>query len=159
MKKLVMLFVAMAFVAAGYITAGVSARETGNEPMGMGSEKESHWIGKKVTNVEGETLGTVHDLVWDSDGKISFAIISYGGFLGLGEKKAAIPFSALTYDEEGKRVTCNVSKNQLAGAPDFKDKEDLTHRFFAEELYRYYGVQPYWTGEGTMEKGAEPKGM
>jgi hypothetical protein len=158
MRKLVMLFVVMAFIASAYITASVSARKMHKEPMGMTEEKESHWIGRAVKNAEDESLGTVNDFVRDSDGKISFAIISYGGLMGLGEKRAAVPFSALTYNEEGKHFTCNLTEDQLAGAPDFRDKGDLTDPSFAEEVYRYYGVQPYWTGEGTTPEGTMEKG-
>ena len=125
----------------------------------MTHEKESHWIGKAVKNAEGESFGTVSDLVRDSEGKISFAIISYGGFLGMGEKEAAVPFSTLAYNEEGQYLTCNITRDQLTGAPHFNSKDELTHPSFAGEIYRYYGVQPYWTGEDTMHEGSMEKGM
>lgn len=155
MRKIMMVLTAMTIIAFAYMSTSVFAG--GMEyPMGKTHEEVSLWIGKEVQNMEGEHLGTVRDFVWDSEGRISFAILSYGGFMGIGGKKVAIPYSALTYDKEEQHFTCAVSKDRLAGAPEFQSKEKLTDRSFAEELYRYFGEHPYWTDE---PKGMEPMGM
>jgi hypothetical protein len=116
-----------------------------------------------VKNMEGENLGTVKDFVKDSEGRTSFAVVSHGGFMGIGDKLGAIPYGALKYDSENQYFTCNVSKDQLANAPAFENEDQLRDRSFADEVYRYFGQRPYWTEEpkGTeMPKGTEePKGM
>jgi hypothetical protein len=108
------------------------------------------WIGKGVKNTEGEGLGTLEDFVWDSEGNVSFAIVSHGGFLGFFEKKVAIPYTALTYDEEKQFFTCSISKGRFAAPPEFENEANLQDRSFAEEIYSYLGQHPYWTDESAL---------
>jgi len=146
MRKIMMFFTAMILIAFAYMGTSVFAEGMKN-PMGKTHEDVSLWIGKGVKNMEGEDLGTVKDFVWDSEGRISFAIVSHGGVLGFFEKKVAIPYSALTYDNENRYFTCAISKDRLAGAPEFENEEKLHDRSFAEEVYTYFGQHPYWTEE------------
>ena len=55
-------------------------------------------IGTKVVNPQNEDLGKIEDLIVDSSGRISYAVLSFGGFLGLGDKDFAIPFNAFAFD-------------------------------------------------------------
>ena len=148
MRKIVMFLTAMTLIAFTYMSTSVFA-EGMKDPMGMTHEAMSACIGKEVKNTEGEHLGTIKDFVLDSEGRISFAIVSHGGFLGFGEKKVAIPYSALTCDEGNQYYTCAVSKDRFANAPTIEDEAKLHDRSFAEEVYRYFGQQPYWTEEST----------
>jgi sporulation protein YlmC with PRC-barrel domain len=80
-------------------------------------------VGLNVYNAKGEKIGDINDLILDSDGKVANAVIGVGGFLGLGEKLVAVPFSDLkfSHDSDGTlRVTLNSTKDQLEKAPDFK---------------------------------------
>jgi sporulation protein YlmC with PRC-barrel domain len=103
--------------------------------------------GDEVVNQAGETLGKVQDIMLDvPGGRIAYAVLSSGGFLGLGDKLFAIPWSALTLDTERKCFVLDVAKEQLEAAPGF-DKDhwpamgDLT---WATSVHNYYGQRPYW---------------
>jgi hypothetical protein len=147
MRKLLMFLTAMTLIAFTYMSTSVFAEEMKNPMVPIYTDVGLYWVGKEVKNTEGAHLGTVKDFVSDSEGRVSFAVVSQGGFLGFGEKKVAIPYSALSYDKEKQYFTCAISKDRFANAPEFKDEAMLQDRSFAEEVYRYFGQQPYWTEE------------
>jgi len=151
MRKLMMFLTAMTLIAFAFMSTSVFAGGM-KDPVGKTHEEVSLWIGKEVKNTQGEDLGIVEDFVRDSEGKLSFAVVSHGGFLGFGEKKVAIPYSALTYDKEKQYFTCDISEDRFANAPEFEDEAKLHDRSFAEEVYRYFGQHPYWTEE-SMGRG------
>ena len=97
-----------------------------------------------VKNPQGQYLGRITDLVFDSQGQISFAILSRPGTIGIPGKPLAVPFSALTFTDKDKVFDFDVSWERLESAADFS-REDLTNRKWAEDTYRYFGEQPYWT--------------
>ncbi|HEX5808460.1 MAG TPA: PRC-barrel domain-containing protein [Anaerolineales bacterium] len=106
-------------------------------------------IGNKVVNTDGEQLGNIKDLVIDlDDAQIAYAVLSFGGFLGLGDKLFAIPLEALTFDTRANQVVLDVEKDVLKNAPGFdKDKWPDTAQYEAGwllDIYEYYGYSPYW---------------
>jgi sporulation protein YlmC with PRC-barrel domain len=151
MRKITMFIMAMTVIAFVYMSADVLAEGM----MGESHEDVNLWIGKAVMNTQGDKLGTVKDFVTDSDGKISFALVSHGGFLGFGEREVAVPYSALSYNKEKEYFTCDISADRFANAPEFKDEATLHDRSVAEEIYRYFGQQPYW----SEHSGEKPMGM
>jgi sporulation protein YlmC with PRC-barrel domain len=128
--------------------------------------RTSKLIGTDVENPQGENLGEINDVVIDPEtGQIAYAVLSFGGILGLGEKYFAIPWQALapktptTKGAQYDRFVLNVDKERLKNAPSFnKDNwPDMADRQWAQQVYSYYGVQPYWAhrearmaGAGTM---------
>lgn len=79
--------------------------------------------GNGIRNHQGEDLGKVKDLMIDlADGSVSYAVVSYGGFLGMGDKLFAVPFEALTVDPENHAFLLDASKERLENAPGF-DKD------------------------------------
>lgn len=105
-------------------------------------------IGDDVVNAAGEDLGNLEEIMLDVEsGRISYAVLSFGGFLGLGDKLFAIPWSALTLDTEQERFVLNVSRERLENAPGFDqdDWPDFTNREWGATIYAYYDVEPYWT--------------
>ena len=71
-------------------------------------------IGEKVMNPHKEDLGRIEELMIDPySGRIAYAVLSFGGFLGVGDKLFAIPWSALSLDAAGKRFILNISKDLL----------------------------------------------
>lgn len=81
-------------------------------------------IGNDVYNSQEEDLGDIKEIMIEmSTGKISYAVLSYGGFLGIADKLFAVPWEALTLDTENKRFILNVEKGRLENAPGF-DKDD-----------------------------------
>ena len=104
-------------------------------------------LGAKVVNAEREDLGTIEDLVLDSrDDKVAYAILSFGGFLGMGDKHFAIPWQALAFDISQKLAVLNIDKNRLKNAPGF-DKDnwpDMTNTEWGVRIHNHYGYKPYW---------------
>jgi sporulation protein YlmC with PRC-barrel domain len=81
-------------------------------------------VGNDVYNQKNEDLGDIKEIMLDMrSGKVGYAVLSFGGFLGMGEKLFAVPWNALTLDTKNKRFVLNVEKDRLKDAPGFdKDK-------------------------------------
>jgi sporulation protein YlmC with PRC-barrel domain len=90
--------------------------------------RAANYVGKPIVNASGEKIGDVYDLLFDRTGKITTVVIGVGGFLGLGEKRVALPFEAVTYtDQNGVRqITVPLTKEALQAAPDYKMTEKTT---------------------------------
>jgi sporulation protein YlmC with PRC-barrel domain len=79
--------------------------------------------GTKVRNGQGDDLGKIEDLMVDvSSGEVSYAVLSFGGFLGIGDKLFAVPLRAMTVDTKDEEFILNESKERLENAPGF-DKD------------------------------------
>lgn len=96
-----------------------------------------------VYNRNSEELGTVKEIMIDMrSGKVAYAVMSFGGFLGLGDKLFAVPWQALTLDTQNRRFILNLEKEQLEDAPGF-DKDhwpDMADPSWAEAIHSYYGM-------------------
>jgi hypothetical protein len=106
--------------------------------------------GATVFNQAGEAIGKVEDIAIDKrTGKVAYAILSFGGFLGLGDKHQPLPWSALDYDPGRGGYVVDVTEEFLRLAPKLDTAElsgwdDTPQR---EAFYNYYapsGVRPYW---------------
>jgi len=103
-------------------------------------------VGNDVYNHKDEDLGDIKEIMLDMrSGKVGYAVLSFGGFLGMGEKLFAVPWNALTLDTKHKRFVLNVEKDRLKLAPGFdKDKwPNMADQSWAKEIHSYYGTQPY----------------
>lgn len=102
---------------------------------------------EKVINKAGEDLGTVRHIMLDvRQGRIAYAVLSCGGFLGMGEKLFAIPWAALQLDVDNKCFILDVDKEVLKQASGF-DKDHwpaMADAGWAEQVHSYYTVPPYW---------------
>ena len=115
---------------------------TGPGPALMGAHT---LLGNDVCNKEGEDLGDIKELMIDmSSGNVAYAVLSFGGLLGLGDKLFAVPWAALTLDTEHKRFTLNVSKIALKDAPGFsKDRwPSMSDKKWASGVHKFYDT-PY----------------
>lgn len=103
-------------------------------------------IGNDVCNQNDEDLGDIKEIMLDvSSGRVAYAVLSFGGFLGMGEKLFAVPWSALTLDTVNKRFVLAVDKDRLSQAPGF-DKDnwpDMQDPTWSQEIHAYYGTKPY----------------
>ncbi|MCB1680284.1 MAG: PRC-barrel domain-containing protein [Halioglobus sp.] len=100
-------------------------------------------IGKEVKNGQGEHLGKIEDLMVDtSTGAIIYAVLSFGGFLGIGEKLFAVPLQAMHVDSEDEQFLLNESKQRLREAPGFDqdDWPDSADPHWCQSVYDYYGI-------------------
>ena len=108
--------------------------------------------GDAVTNAAGEDLGRIEELMIDlQNGCVAYAVLSFGGFLGMGDKLFAVPFGALTLDLQRKCFVLDVPREKLEAAPGFdkSDWPDFADASFGDEVYGYYGVATYWTEAET----------
>ena len=107
----------------------------------------SDFEGEDVVNHQGETLGDIEEIMLDvRSGRIAYAVLAAGGFLGIGEKYFAIPWRALTLDTDRKCFILDVDKQRLQSAPGF-DKDhwpSMADQSWASQVHSYYGTAPYW---------------
>jgi sporulation protein YlmC with PRC-barrel domain len=101
-------------------------------------------IGNDVYNADNESLGEIKELMIEmSSGTINYAVLSFGGFLGMGDRLFAVPWRALTLDTANKRFILNASKEQLKNAPGF-DKDHwpvMADSTWATGVHNFYGVK------------------
>lgn len=111
--------------------------------------KGSTFIGADVENPKGEHLGDIKDVVIDrATGRIAYAVVSFGGFLGLGDKLFAVPWGAFSQSATNKDTfILAVDKDRLKNAPGFDQNNwpQMASREWVSSLYTYYNVPPYWT--------------
>ena len=99
--------------------------------------------GTAVFNKTGEELGKIHEIMLDKmTGSVAYAVMSFGGVFGMGEKYAPLPWSALTYDKALKGYVAELSKDKLKNAPEY-DLEDTPWDSAYEERLRQYYAMPY----------------
>lgn len=105
-------------------------------------------IGEAVVNRENETLGKIQELVIDAkEGRLAYAVLSFGGFMGMGNKCFALPWEALEFATTENKLILNVPKDKLKAAPGFdKDAKwpDFADRKWGSTIHDYYGFNPYW---------------
>lgn len=103
--------------------------------------------GNDVVNNQGEDLGKIKEIMLDvMGGRIAYAVLSSGGFLGMGDKLFAIPWGALILDTDRKCFILDVDKDRLKNAPGF-DKDhwpSMADTTWANEIHAYYGQRGYW---------------
>ena len=107
----------------------------------------SDFEGEDVVNRKGEDLGDIKDVMLDvRRGRIAYAVLSAGGFLGIGNKLFAVPWNALTLDTDRKCFILDVDKERLMNAPGFDPDHwpSMADSQWANQLHNYYGTRPYW---------------
>ena len=117
------------------------------DDMRLGSLSATTLIGDPVLNSKGDDLGKIEDFMIDLDtGSIIYAVLSFGGFLGLGDKLFAIPWASLRVDLEEKCFRLDIDQETLEKAPGF-DKENWPKPqdySVVTTVYEFYGVEnPY----------------
>lgn len=99
-------------------------------------------IGTDIVNGRGEHLGDLEEIMLDLDsGSVAYAVLSFGGILGLGDKLFALPWQALEVDQESEEIILDVDKQLLENAPGF-DKDNwpqMADTAWLGEVYNYYG--------------------
>jgi hypothetical protein len=121
------------------------ARSMANETMEKSGETSGP-IGATVKNLKGEDLGTITDVVTGPQGRLGFAILTYWVSDDT-QRRVAVPFGALSCQEQ--KCVLNASRDKLASEPAYGSEDELNEPKVAGDIYRYFGIQPYWTEEGT----------
>jgi len=103
--------------------------------------------GDRVRNAEGDALGTIDEIMLDPEsGRVVYAVLSYGGFLGIGDKLFAVPWEALQTSANDGEFILDADPKVLESAPGF-DKDnwpDMADESFGSAVYKHYGREPYW---------------
>jgi sporulation protein YlmC with PRC-barrel domain len=102
--------------------------------------------GTAVYSRAGESVGSVYTVMIDKvSGQVEYAVISFGGFLGIGERYHPLPWKALTYDTSLGGYVADVSREQLEGAPSYaRDETPWATPGYGRSVYDYYGLSyPY----------------
>lgn len=118
----------------------MSERETGSL---IGSDKVE---GTAVYGADQQKIGSIERLMVDkASGKVAYAVLSYGGFLGIGDDHYPTPWSSLTYDTSLGGYRTNITKAQLDKAPRYASDNDWSwDRSNDKRVYDYYQASPYW---------------
>jgi hypothetical protein len=102
--------------------------------------------GTTVYNRAGEKLGTVDHVMIDKQrGNVCYAIMSFGGFLGMGESYHPLPWAKLTYDRNLGGFVVDLDRAQLEGAPYYKEDSFDWTPDYGRKVDKYYNVPTYWT--------------
>ncbi len=99
--------------------------------------------GTTVYNRAGEKLGSVYDVMVDKrSGKAEYAIMSFGGFLGIGDSYHPLPWQSLTYDEVQGGYVVDLDRSRLEGAPSYKsrDPDRWADPAYGRQVNDYYGI-------------------
>jgi sporulation protein YlmC with PRC-barrel domain len=121
----------------------------GGEEVGLQPEVLSAGtiIGDNVVNRRGEDLGKIEEIMLDvTTGQVAYAVLSFGGLLGIGDKLFAIPWELLELDPDNKRFLMDIDKEMLEKAPGFDRSnwpKTTEHQWLAG-VYDFYGREPYW---------------
>jgi len=112
--------------------------------------------GDKVYTTDGDDVGKIKDIMLDvRSGRIAYAVLSSGGFLGIGDKLLAIPWSALTLDADRECFLLDMPTERVKNAPGF-DKDhwpSMADSTWATSIHQYYRRAPYWGREDEFGVG------
>ena len=109
--------------------------------------KVSEVINTDVFDKQKQKIGKIQELILDKyTGAVRYAVLSFGGFLGMGDKLFALPWSTFHYETSAEGFVLNVDKDKIENAQGF-DKDnwpDWSNEEWQSSIFEYYGVKPYW---------------
>jgi sporulation protein YlmC with PRC-barrel domain len=103
--------------------------------------------GASVYNTALEKLGTVEDIMIDkASGRIAYAVLSFGGFLGIGDRYHPLPWEKLNYNAELGGYVVDIDRETLEGAPSYSNTKTAAwdDDAWGRDVYAHYGVPPFW---------------
>ena len=121
-----------------------TASDSCSERTGSTMVSSSDVNGTEVYSPTGDHLGQIDHLMIDKvSGQIAYAVMTFGGFLGIGAGEHPVPWKKLTYDTNLGGFVTDITQEQLTGAPSWGDNW-YDERDYQRRSYDYYGVSPYW---------------
>src|SRR5215472_7031188 len=102
--------------------------------------------GTSVYNPQGESLGSIYDVMINKvSGQVAYAVMSFGGFLGMGESYHPLPWRALSYDTRQGGYVVDLDRRRLEGAPSYTSSSlpNWSDQTYRQRIDEYYGVPPY----------------
>ena len=109
--------------------------------------------GTDVFNAAGDRMGSIHELMIDKEsGQIAFAIMAFGGFLGIGNSYRPLPWSLLRYDKNVGGYVVDIKDNELEDAPSYAvgAQPAWGDPDYERKLHDYYGAHPPWGPSGPL---------
>jgi hypothetical protein len=103
-------------------------------------------VGTNVYRPNGEKIGSIERLMIDKySGQVAYAVMSFGGFLGLGHEHYPVPWPRLDYEPKHEGFVVDISDAELKNAPKFESGDEWwSDQKRGEKIYGYYRVPPYW---------------
>ena len=129
-------------------------KSSGNDGPGPDLMGAKTLIGDDVHNHKEENLGDIKEIMLDMrTGQVAYAVLSFGGILGMGEKLFAVPWNALTLDAVNKCFILDVEKEHLENAPGFdkNDWPDMSSAEWTNEIHSFYGTQARSSNRGSTD--------
>lgn len=115
--------------------------------------KETHQLiasdkveGTSVRRPNGDKIGSIERIMIDKrSGRVAYAVMSFGGFLGIGEDHYSLPWGKLNYNESLDAYEVDITEDQLRGAPvGTSERSEYNNRDWDTRMHDYYKVPPYW---------------
>lgn len=103
-------------------------------------------VGTKVYDINGNHVGSIERIILETrGGRVSYAVMSFGGFLGMGHEHYPLPWEMLDYSEDLGGFQVDITKEQVEGAPKYAADQDYDWSpESGRRVYDYYGIAPYW---------------
>jgi sporulation protein YlmC with PRC-barrel domain len=109
--------------------------------------------GKDLVGSDGRDVGKVDDLIVDAgSGRIALVAVTFGGVLGIGEDRVAVPYTAFDVNKDGRLYVTTIDRDTIKSAPRLKEKDwgELRNPSFAADVYRHYGQHAKWLDSSPM---------
>lgn len=101
--------------------------------------------GTAVYGRDGERIGSIQRIILEKrGGRVAYAVLSFGGFWGIGDDYYPLPWEKLTYDEDLDGYRIDLIKGQIEAAPRYRDDSEDWYHDNGRSVHDYYGVPPYW---------------
>lgn len=102
--------------------------------------------GTSVYGADGKHIGSIERVILEKrGGRVAYAVLSFGGFLGLGQDHYPLPWEKLTYDESLDGYRIDLTRDQIENAPRYAERDDESwYRENSRRVNDYYGVPPFW---------------
>jgi hypothetical protein len=124
-------------------------------PRGGTASEVTGLVGTQVQTTEGDVVGSISEFIFDTEGRAVFAIVYQGAYQDFDVSRyVALPFSLLSVremDPAHLAVVFNGEKERIFAASAYDRKTEMSWSDWGQDVYRYYGLQPYWTMEESEE--------
>lgn len=129
----------------GERTMTVQDRNQPNATSSRSLVSSSDVNGETVYSPKGEEIGTIDHLMIDkTSGNVAYAVMHFGGFLGIGEEEHLIPWKKLQYEPSKNGFMTDITEDQLQSAPE-RSSSWFQDRQYEERMHQHYGIaNPYW---------------
>jgi hypothetical protein len=144
-EPIFLLHVELAAISEGVMTTAETITKPETKPHALVASDRVE--GTVVRRLSGERIGSIQRLMIDKvSGNVAYAVLRFGGFLGMGEKHLPIPWEKLKYDTATQAYQVSITEAELAAAPSYAagGEFDWGNRKSETELHNYYGARPYW---------------